>query len=180
VRPTRTPVVFGVDYVDCWYLDWQVSSVAQICNALSQVFSAVEHLTLYEVHSQSSEEHHDVDRIGWRNFLTRRSFSNVKTLRVGDGLVEELSQCLRLEDGELPLGLFPELQELTYPGSGDTGDAFTSFISSRQNTSHPVTLVRRSPGPSLRNHPRTTPRSHQRAAKLGMTSILKPGSSHTT
>ena len=42
-------------WVDCWHLDWQVSSVAQISNALSQVFSAVEHLTLkHEVHSQSS------------------------------------------------------------------------------------------------------------------------------
>jgi hypothetical protein len=30
--------------VDCWHLDWQVSSVAQISNALNQIFSAVEHL----------------------------------------------------------------------------------------------------------------------------------------
>ena len=48
----------GVVAVDCWHPDWQVSSVAQICNALSQVFSAVEHLSLeHQVHSQSSEEH---------------------------------------------------------------------------------------------------------------------------
>jgi len=113
--------------VDCWHPDWQVSSVAQICNALSQVFSAVEHLSLeHQVHSQSSEEHNNVDRIEWRNLL--RSFSNVKTLRVEDGLIEELSRCLRLEGGELPLELLPELQELTYVESRDTGDAFTSFI----------------------------------------------------
>jgi hypothetical protein len=94
------------------------------------VFSAVDHLTfLYEVHSQSSEEHNDVDRIEWRKLL--RSFSNVKTLRVEDGLVNELSRCLKLEDGELPLELLPELQELTYSGSGDGGDVFTSFINSR-------------------------------------------------
>jgi hypothetical protein len=87
--------------------------VAQISNALNHVFSAVEHHTLgHEVHSQPSEEHNDVDRAEWRNIL--RSFSNVKTLRVEDGLVEELSRCLRLEDGELPLELLPELQELTY------------------------------------------------------------------
>ncbi|KAF8488041.1 hypothetical protein F5888DRAFT_1639463 [Russula emetica] len=47
-----------------------VSSAAQICNAISQVFSAVERLTLrHEVHGQSSEEHNDVDRIEWRNLL---------------------------------------------------------------------------------------------------------------
>jgi len=125
--------------VDCQHFDWQVSSMAQICNALGQVFSAVEHLTLeHRVHSQSSEEHHDVDRIEWRNLL--RSFSSVKTLRFEDGLVEELSRCLQLEDGELPLELLPELQELTCLGSGDAGDAFTSFVDSRQNAGHPVTL----------------------------------------
>jgi hypothetical protein len=130
--------------VNCWHLDWQVSSVAQICNALSQVFSAVEHLTLrHGVHSQSSEEHNDVDRIEWRNLL--RSFGNVKTLGVENGLIEELSRCLRLEDGELPLELLPELQELIYIGSRNTGDAFTSFIDTRQNAGHPVALFRRSP-----------------------------------
>ena len=126
--------------VDCWQLDWQVSSVTQISNALSQVFSVVEHLTFrYEVHSQSSEEHNDVDRIEWRKLL--RSFSNVKTLLVEDRLVEQVSRCLRLEDGEHLLDLIPELQELTYDGSGDTGDAFTPFIDARQNEGHPVSLV---------------------------------------
>ena len=99
--------------VDCWHLDWQVSSAVQISNGLSQVFSAVKHLTLvHELHSHSSEEHNDVDWIEWRDLL--RSFSNVKTLRVEDGLVEQLSRCLRLEDGKLPLKLLPKLQELTY------------------------------------------------------------------
>jgi hypothetical protein len=133
--------------VGCWHFDWQVSSVAQISNALSQVFSAVEHLTFrHEVHSRSSEEHNDVDRIEWRRLL--RSFSNVKTFRVEDGLVEELTHCLRLEDGELPLELLPELQELTYLGGRDTGDAFTSFIDVRQNAGRPVTLVRHNSSPS--------------------------------
>ena len=132
--------------VDCWHLDWQISIVAQICNGLSQVISTVELLNLRrEVHSQSSEDHNDVGRIEWRTLL--RSFSNVKTLGVGDGLVEKLSRCLRLEDGELPLDLLPELQELGYSESRDTGDAFTSFIDARQNTSHPVTLVCLGPGP---------------------------------
>ena len=137
---------FAVE-IDCRHLDWQVSSVVQISNSLRQVFSTVEHLTLeHELHSQSSEEHKDVDRVEWRNLL--RSFSNVKTLRVEDGLVEELSRCLGLEDGELPLELLPELQELRYFGSRDTGDAFTSFVDARRNAGRPVMLVRNGPSPS--------------------------------
>ncbi|KAI0270378.1 hypothetical protein BGY98DRAFT_1179792 [Russula aff. rugulosa BPL654] len=116
----------------------QVSSVVLIFNAPSQIFTTVEHLTLeHYVHSRSSEEHNEVDRIEWRKLLG--SFSNVKTLRVHRGLVGELSRCLRLDDGEHPLELLPELQELTYSG---TNDAFTSFIDARKNAGRPVTLIK--------------------------------------
>jgi hypothetical protein len=128
--------------VDCWHLDWQVSSAAQIFNALSQKISAVEHLTFeHEVHSRSSEEHNEVDRTEWRKLL--RSFSNVKTLSVDDGLVRELSCFLQLDDGEFPLELLPELQELTFSGSGAVDDAFTQFIDARKNAGRPATLTRR-------------------------------------
>ena len=128
-------------HVFCLHLDWQVSSIVQISNSLNQVFSAVEDLNLvHEVHCWSSEEHNEVDRAEWRRLL--RPFSNVKTLRIVGGLVEDLSRCLRLEDGELPFEVLPELQELTYSGSGDTGDGFTPFIDARRNVGRPVKLFR--------------------------------------
>jgi hypothetical protein len=140
---SNMPVVAFSINVKCWHLDWQVSSVGQIFNALSQIFSAVEHLTLsYEAHSYSSEEHNEVDRTEWRKLLM--SFSNVKTLRVDDGLVRELSRCLPLEDGEHPLELLPELQELSYWGSDNADDVFTSFIDTRQDAGRPVTLIKSS------------------------------------
>ena len=133
--------------VDCWHLDWQVSSAAQISNSLTQIFSAVEHLILvHEVHSESSDEHNEIDRTEWRKLL--KPFSNVKTLRIDDGLVEDLSRCLQSEDGEPPLELLPELQELTYSGSGDTDDAFTSFMVTRSNAGRRIALARRSPIPT--------------------------------
>jgi hypothetical protein len=75
------------------------------------VFSAAEHLTLEHTHSQLSEEHNTVDRAEWRKLL--KSFSNVKTLQVDDGLIEGLYCCLQLDEGELPLDLLPELHEFT-------------------------------------------------------------------
>ena len=132
-------------HVACLHLDWQVSSVAQIFNAPSQMFSTVEHLTFsHETHSQSSEEHNEVDRTEWRKLL--RSFSTVKTLRIDDGLVEELSRCLQSEDEEDPLELLPELQELTFTGSGNANDAIASFIDARRNAHRPVTLIKPEPG----------------------------------
>jgi hypothetical protein len=144
VNPPETNMpddAFSIN-IDCWHLDWQVSSVAQIFNALSQIFPAVEHITLlaHGVHSRSSEEHNEVEPSEWRKLL--RSFSNVKTLDIDDGLVNGLSRCLRLDDEEHPLELLPELQELTYSGGGNANDAFTSFVDARQNAGRPVTLIK--------------------------------------
>jgi hypothetical protein len=143
VNPSETNMpedAFSIN-VDCCHLDWQVSSVAQISNALSQIFSAVEHLTLaHKFHSQSSEDHNEVDRTEWHKLL--RSFTNVKTLLIEHGLIGELSRCLPLDDGEHPPELLPELQELAYSGRGDADDAFTSFIHARQNAGRPVTLIK--------------------------------------
>jgi len=145
--PRETGVSAFTIKIFSWNLDWQVSSVAKLSIALNQLYSTVEHLFLeHKIHWQSSEEHNEVDRSEWRKLLS--SFSNVKTLSVADGLVAGFSRCLHLEDGELPLELLPELQELTYSGSRD---AFIPFIDARQAAGRPVTLVRHvsSPSPSV-------------------------------
>ena len=99
----------------------------------------MEHLFLqHEVRSESSEEHSDVDHTEWQKLL--RPFSNVKTLRVQEGLAKEISRCLELEDIELGLELLSELERLEY--FVDIGDLFTSFVDARRNAGHPVTLVR--------------------------------------
>jgi hypothetical protein len=142
--------------VICWPFERQVSSVAQIFNASSQILSAVEHLTLeQEGDSLSHEEQNAVGRSQWHKFL--RSFSNVKILRVNYGLVQELSRCLRLDDGEPSLVLLPKLQELVYTGSSNSGDAFIPFINARRDTGRPITLVRRSPSPSRSESPSEGP-----------------------
>ena len=128
--------------VDCEDLDWQVSSVAEISDALSQVFSAVEHLTLRVKRgniSPGTEECYEVGYTPWYRLLS--SFANAKTLFVDSPLVAELSRSLLLVDEELPSGLLPKLQQLIY--SGVTGcDAFRPFIDSRRNASPRVTLIR--------------------------------------
>ena len=141
VYPHEEPDMFALSFaVNSCHLDWQVSSMAQIFNALGPVLSAVEHLTFeHEFHSQSSEAHNEVDPTEWRKLLPL--FSNVKTLRIAEGLVEELSRCLQLDDGKLSSEMLPELQELSYSGSGNTGSAFTSFIDACQNAGRPITVI---------------------------------------
>ena len=148
-RDGRGKWAFRMD-VDCEDFDWQVSSVAEISDALSQAFSMAEHLTLGVGRGNTSpdmgEGCYEVDSTAWHRLL--RAFSNVKTLFVDSPLVTELSRCLVSEsplsgDEGLPssFGLLPELQQLIYSGVVG-GDAFRPFIDSRRNASHPVTLIR--------------------------------------
>jgi len=123
--------------VICRHLNSQVPSVAQLFDVLSPAFSAVEHLTLSAMSPVLLEGQNEVDETQWRKLL--KSFGNVKSLLVGGELVEEVSRCLRSEDGELPLELLPELRELSYAGKGG---AFAGFVNARQVAGHPVHLVR--------------------------------------
>jgi len=125
--------------ISCGHLDWQVSSMAQIFNVLNPLFSDVVDITLdYREHTLSSESHNQVDRTQWRKLLG--SFRNVKTLRVHNGLVRDLSRCLQL-DGEPPLELLPELTELVCPVGSIDDNTFSPFIHECDIGGQPVKLI---------------------------------------
>ena len=72
-----------------------------------------------------------MDGTNWHEFL--RSFGNVQTLVVDESLVKELSQSLRPDDEELPVGLLPELKKLKNSAIGNADDIFAPFVNARQN-----------------------------------------------
>jgi hypothetical protein len=121
------------------HLDWQVSSITQIVTAFDVVFSVVENLSiLHLTRILSPQVHSEVDHTQWRRLFG--SFSNVKTLHVPRSFGREDSGFLKLDDGESPMVLLPELNELYVP-LGAVGDVITSFVDARRNTDRPVTLV---------------------------------------
>jgi hypothetical protein len=120
------------------YLDSHAFAV-QWFGTLSPVLSTVEQVTFsYEEHDQSSEWHSNVDRGQWRELL--RPFTNAKTVCVQDDLVSKISRSLPSEDGEPPLELLPNLEEVGYSGASDALDAFATFLNERQGSGHPVRL----------------------------------------
>jgi hypothetical protein len=121
------------------HLDLQVVSAAQVFHALKTAFSAVERLELrYNRPNISSEWNRQADRTHWHGFLG--SFGKVKTLRVGNGLVEQVSRALQPGEGESPTELFPELQELSCPERSTS--TFTPFIDARRKAGRLVTVNR--------------------------------------
>ncbi len=135
----RTSLVTFFIQVTCDHLDWQVSSMAQIFNILSPLLSTVVDLTLvHEEHTLLSEGHNQADRAQWHELLG--SFRKVKTLRVHKGLVGEVSRSLRL-DGEPPLELLPELNELICPQGSRDNRTFATFIHEREVAGQPINLI---------------------------------------
>ena len=129
--------------VPCTHLDRQVTSAAQIYDALRTAFSAVEHVTLqYDNRfTRSRDWQNGADGTQWRELL--RSFGNVNTLRMpNDGPVTQVAHCLRPDDEELSMKLLPELKDLKYFASSDAGEEFTSFTDAREKAGYPVTLTR--------------------------------------
>ena len=122
------------------FFEWQVVSAAQVFHTLRTVFSAAEHLTLqYTRGDIASFPIDDTDRTQWRKLL--RPFSKVKTILVDDNLVEQFSHSLQPGEGESPIELLPELQELSYRSKDASCDVFAQFIDARQKAGHPVTTV---------------------------------------
>ncbi|KAH9030396.1 hypothetical protein EDB84DRAFT_1494630 [Lactarius hengduanensis] len=72
----------------------------------------------------------------------RHVFAGVKTLQLTGGLVGDFFRSLKLDEGELPSELLPELRELVPRGWGHTDDAFASFISARQSAGRRIRMVR--------------------------------------
>jgi len=95
----------------------------------------------YGEHTLSSEWHTDANITQWCEVL--RSFNNVKTLHVPNGLTKGLSGSLAVHDGlgESPMELLPELEELRYDASGSVGWAFEQFLDVRRKGGRPFTLV---------------------------------------
>ena len=125
--------------VFCRHLDWQVSSMAQLFNALGPLFSTVTELNLdYRTHTSSSQVHDQADCTLWHELF--RSLRHVKTLRVHHGLIGEASRFLR-SDGESPPVLFPDLKDLICPQGSVDDKTFAAFIHEREAAGHPLKLI---------------------------------------
>src|SRR5258708_2477750 len=126
------------------HLDWQVAFTAQVFRPLRAVFSTVQHLTVeYRRHLISSEWNNEADRTQWHELLG--TFDSVKTVRVDDELVDQISLSLQPGEGESPTDLLPELQELSYSARG-AENAFIPFVDARRKADRPVPVICHSAG----------------------------------
>jgi hypothetical protein len=113
--------------------------MTQILHVLSPLFSTVVDLSLdYRSHTLSSDWHNQADPSQWRELL--RLFRNVRTLRVHDVVVGELSSCLAL-DGEPASEILPELKTLVCPIGSRDDKRFARFVHDCEVAGPPIDLI---------------------------------------
>ena len=127
--------------VNCEPLDWQIDSATQVCNALGNVLSSVEELTIdLDEHWMPSNWDNTLDSTVWHELLL--PFIRVKKLHIGFLLTFELSQALDAAAGGLVLELLPGLQKLEVQLEiDDANKVFSAFIETRESVGRPVHLL---------------------------------------
>jgi hypothetical protein len=144
-REGATVYTFAIQ-ISSKYLDWQVASATQIFSRMGTALSAVKYLRLEFQRSYTLLDANDeADCTQWRSLLG--TFSNVRTFRVNVDYLGQISRALQVDNGELPLELFPNLRKLEY--SARAGNPFSTFADAHMKAGLPVTLVNlwRSPLP---------------------------------
>ena len=130
-------------HVDCKPPDWQINSATQVCNALGNILSTIEDLTLDlyvdAMRSDWMNTHYTLDSMLWHELLL--PFVAVKKLHIGSSLTPELSKALQSIPEGLVFNLLPKLQELDIQLEMDDANmAFSGFLDTRRSLGRPIAL----------------------------------------
>ena len=132
-------------YVMCKQLDWQIDCAAQICSALMPALSGVERfgLDFYDKVLPTEWQNGEIDGTTWHELL--RLFIGVTELHIDNGLSEELSRALQVDEVGSEPGFLPNLQHIVAPAN-----LFSSFINTRRVVGRPVQFSEPRPPPQPR------------------------------
>jgi hypothetical protein len=127
--------------IRCRGLDWQVSSMAQICSQLSFLLSSVEQLDIFYDDPISTLEDVNIDNTQWLELF--QPFTAVRTLHISQDLKSFIVSALQKLTGEQVTEVLPALSSLYLQGhepSRSEQKALEPFITARQTSNHPVTI----------------------------------------
>jgi len=132
--------------ISCKPLDWQISSLAQVCNTSFPPLPTLERLEIgiYNGRDLLLEWQDDMEDIQWLDLL--RSFTSVKDLVLFEDSVPLIAPALQELSGERVTEVLPELQNLFFTGPGPSGsvkEAIRKFITTRQLAGCPTTVRHR-------------------------------------
>ncbi len=132
--------------ISCKPLDWQISSLAQVCSSSFPPLPTLEHLDIVIETDPNSplEWQDDMEDTQWLELL--RPFTSVKDLDLSEASVPFVAPALQGLSRERVTEVLPALQHLSLTGpqpSGPVKEAIGKFIAARQLAGCPVTVHHR-------------------------------------
>ena len=118
--------------ITCTYLDWQISSMAQICRQVISFLSNVEHL---DIRADFIRKENDMESIAWLDFF--HSFPSVEMLRISGELGPLIAPALDGVDKEMIRDVLPELRKLLFECSRNSAPV-EHFVAARELSNRPV------------------------------------------
>ncbi|KAH9971521.1 hypothetical protein BGW80DRAFT_1320702 [Lactifluus volemus] len=143
----RTSLIDRLTFqISCRGVDWQVSSLAQLCNQLSESFvmSSIEILTINAIQIISPSTLEDVmDATQWLELF--HPFTAVHTLSISQAMVSHVVSALRGLGEESSMEMLPALDSLyleKYRAYGSEQPDIEPFIIARHRCNYPVNIYR--------------------------------------
>jgi hypothetical protein len=129
--------------ISCRNLDWQLSSLAQVCNSAFPTLSTLERLSLGpDIYSKDLLRGLDnIENTQWLELL--HPFANVKNLHLLKNSLPCVAPALQELTGERATEVLPALQDLFLDGiktSRPVEEAIEQFVATRQVSGHPVAI----------------------------------------
>jgi hypothetical protein len=125
----------------CRGLEWQLSSLKQVCTSCSPFLSMLEDLYIYEHPYDSPDWRDDIENGLWLQLL--HPFTAVKNLYLSEQIALRIGPALQeLAEGKTT-EVFPALQNIFLEGfepSGPVQEGIGKFVTARQVASRPITV----------------------------------------
>jgi len=136
--------------ISCKALEWQLSSLAQVCSSFSPLISTLEELYIEEHHILSSSYwQDDIENAQWLELLD--PFTALKNLYLTDKIALYVCNAPLELSGEEVTEVFPALQNLFISSESLLEDspswkAIKTFVAARRRSGHPVSVHSGPPG----------------------------------
>ena len=129
--------------IPCRELDWQVSSLEQVCTSSLPPLSALEDLYIHKVPNSQPHWQDNIENALWLELLS--PFPAVKNLYLGVEFAPLIVPALQELVGGSMTGVLPNLQNIfleEFQPSGPVQEGIQHFVAARQATSHPIAVSR--------------------------------------
>jgi hypothetical protein len=127
--------------ISCRELDWQLSSIEQVCTSSLPPLSALEHLYIYEGSSSRAHWQDNIENSLWLELL--HPFRPVKNVYISKEFAPRIVPALKELVGSRAMEVLPTLQNIFLEGlepSGPVQEGIRQFVATRQVTGDPIAV----------------------------------------